>query len=214
VIKKTTYKDQVVEYIYKEILKGNLLPKSQIKESHLAEELNISRAPIREALRELISIGIVEYRPRVGNFVVELQPKDILDTYITRGVIEGFAASVSVFKDFEIDNLYNMCIEMESLAKENKNIELIDLGDRFHNIIVEKSNNNQIISFAKTLSIKSHLMFSKYWPKLYIPNQIKERHILIVDALKSKNPNEIEKSIRTHYEETGKKIAKLKEKGE
>ncbi len=216
VIKKTTYKDQVVDYIYKEILKENIKPKEQVKESHLSEVLQISRAPIREALKELIGIGILEYKPRVGTFVVDLSPKDTLNAYITRGVLEGYAASqvCRQFGDEMIDRLYTMCDEMEILAKEGKNIELIDLGDRFHEEIFLKCSNNQLVSFTKTLSIKSHLMFSRYWPKLYLPNEINKRHRLIVDAIKNKNPKSVEEMVRNHYLETGKKIAELKEKGE
>jgi DNA-binding GntR family transcriptional regulator len=215
-IKKITYKDQVVDFIYKEILRGNLLPKQQVKESHLSEILGISRAPIREALKELINIGIVEYKPRIGTFVIDLTPKDILNTYETRGVLEGYAAACSKdrFSAKDLDKLYAMCDKMEILAKARKNIELIDLGDEFHEMVFVSYDNVQLVKFTKTLSIKSHLMFSKYWPKLYKPSEIKSRHKVIVDAIQSKNAQKIESCLREHYIETGQKIAKLKEKGE
>ena len=68
-IVKKTYKDQVVDYIYQLLLKGELGPGDQLKESLLAEEMGISRAPIREAMKELITNGLVDYRPQVGNFI-------------------------------------------------------------------------------------------------------------------------------------------------
>ncbi len=212
-IQKATYKDQVVEFIYKEILKGNLKPKEQIKESNLSETLGVSRAPIREALRELISMGLVEYVPRVGNFVIDLTPKDILNTYTTRGVLEGYAASCvsKLFGKNELEKLYGMCEKMRHLAEGGENVKLIDLGDEFHNAIFAGYDNTQLVKFTDTLSIKSHLMFSKYWPKLYLPNQIEQRHKKIVDAIESKDRQKIEKTIRNHYIETGEKIAKLKE---
>ena len=213
-IQKATYKDQVIEFIYKEILKGNLKPKEQIKESSLSEKLGVSRAPIREALRELISMGLIEYIPRVGNFVIDLTPKDILDTYTTRGVLEGYAASC-VFDKFskkELSSLNGMCEEMKKLAENQENVKLIDLGDEFHNAVFAGCDNAQLVKFTDTLSIKSHLMFSRYWPKLYSPNQIEQRHKKIVEAIESKDRKKIEQTIRNHYIETGEKIAKLKEK--
>ncbi len=214
-IKRETYKDQVVHFIYKEILKGNIKPKEQIKEVHLAQTLNISRAPIREALKELVSFGLLEYRPRIGTFVVDMKPDDIYETYTARGVLEGYAASISYqslsLKDME--NLKKMCEEMEYLAKKKEDMKLIDLGDKFHQKIFDSCKNKQVVKLTEALSLKSHLLFSQYWPKLYTPSQIKERHLIIVDAINSKKPDIIEKTIRNHYTETGKKISDFKEKG-
>ncbi len=213
-IKRGTYKDQVEEFIYKEILKGNLKPKEQIKESRLSEILHISRAPIREALKELISMGLLEYKPRIGTFVVDVKPDDIYETYVARGVLEGYAAACSYggLSSVDIEKLRRMCDKMEELAESSKNIKLIDLGDKFHKKIFERCNNKQIVKLTNMLSFKSHLLFSKYWPKLYTPRQIKERHIVMVEALKSKDEGLIEKTVRNHYTETGKKISDLKKK--
>ncbi len=211
-IKKATYKDQVINHIYKEILKGRIKPGQQIKEAKLSEELDISRAPIREALKELISMGILEYKPRIGTFVLDPTSEDIRDTYVARGVLEGYAAA-SACGDFtckDIDNLYRMCAQMGKLAESGKNIKLIDLGDRFHSRLTQKCKNTQIIRFAHTLSLKSHLMFHMFWTKLYSANEIEERHRIIVDAVKEKKANRIEQIIREHYAQTGAKIAQLK----
>ncbi len=214
-VKKITYKDRVAEFIYKEIIKGNIKPKEQIKETHLSETLNISRAPIREALNELTSVGILEYRPHIGTFLTDLTADDILNAYITRGVLEGFAASISFPKltKGDINRLYSMCDKMEMLAEKNENVKLIYLGDKFHEKLFSICGNKELVKFTKMLSMKSHLMFSKYWPKLYLPKQINERHKKIVKAIESGNPKTIEREIRNHYTETGKKIAKLKKEG-
>ena len=103
-IKKTTYKDQVIDYVYEFILDGRYVPGDQIKESLLAKELGISRAPVREALKELIVNGIVNYKPQIGNFIALLSPKQIADSYITRGILEGYAA-MSNCDQFSDDDL-------------------------------------------------------------------------------------------------------------
>jgi len=210
--KKETYKDQVIKYIYKEILKGNLKPKDQIKESHLSEVLSISRAPIREALKELNSLGIVEYKPRVGNFVVDITEQDILDTYTTRGLLEGYAAANSVDKlsKKNIDKLYEYCSMMENFAKENKEISLIDLGDKFHELLFIKCENQLLVKYIRNLSIKSHILFKEYWSRLYTPSEINQRHRLIVDTLVMGDKQKIEKVIREHYQETGEKMVEIK----
>ncbi len=213
-VKKETYKDQIIEFIYKEILKGNLKPKDQIKEIQLSKTLNVSRAPIREALKELASLGIVEYKPRVGNFVVDLTPKDILDTYITRGLLEGYAAAASInrFTPKIIEKLYEYCDLMEELAKEGKNIKLIELGDKFHEKMFKLCGNQILISYIDSLSLKSHILFHQYWSELYSPADINQRHRIIVDTLKTKNRQKIEYVIREHYKQTGEKMAEIKSK--
>ncbi len=213
-IKKTTYKDQVIEYIYKEILKGYIKPNDQVKESQLSEALQISRAPIREALKELVSMGLLSYKPRIGTFVIDMQPGDIYDSYVTRGILEGYAVAHSFAKLSlkDMENLIDMCEQMEILALNRKNVKLIDLGDKFHKNIFKTCNNRQLVHFINMLNLKSHLLFSAYWPKLYTPVQIKNRHMVIINAINQKNASNIEKTIRHHYEETGKKIASLKEK--
>ncbi len=212
VIERSTYKDQVIQFIYREILKGNMKPGQQIKESKLSERLGISRAPIREALKELISMGIVEYKPRIGTFVMDPSPDEILQAYEARGVLEGYAAAKAMneLDPDQVAELYDMCEEMKDLAKNRENLKLIDLGDKFHEKITKPCKNDQIMNFSYMLSLKSHLMFSEYWAQLYTPEEIENRHRLIVDAIVKHSPEEVERVIRFHYMETGEKISHLK----
>lgn len=211
VIIKTTYKDQVIDYIYNMILNGTLNPGDQLKESHLAVEMGISRAPIREGFKELIANGIIEYRPQVGNFVYNLSPKEIVDVYTTRGVLEGFAAMEShlLLTFDEIDELETMTDIMEMYANKGNNKKVTDIGGEFHDMLVCKNNNFQITRFSSRLSLKLHILFYKNWGRLYSPKEIKDRHMKIVDSIKQKKPDLIEKVIRDHYIETGQKIADL-----
>ena len=93
VINKSTYKDYVVAHVYERLQKSELNPGDKVLESQLATELGLSRAPIREALQQLVADGLLIYKPQVGNFVASLSPKEIIDAYVTRGLLEGFAAA-------------------------------------------------------------------------------------------------------------------------
>ncbi len=208
---KKTYKDQVIEHIYNLILSGKLNPGDQIKESHLAAEMGISRAPIREALKEMIANGIIEYKTHVGNFVYAPTPQEIIDNYTTRGVLEGFAVMQihNLISNDEIEELETMTDVMEMYARKGNNKKVTDIGGEFHDFLLSKNKNLQLINFSKSLSLKLHILFYKNWGKLYSPIEIKNRHYRIVEAIKGKKPNKIEKVIREHYIETGEKIAKL-----
>ncbi len=211
VIVKRTYKDQVVEYLYNLILEGTFTPGDQVKETFLSTEMGISRAPIREALKELISNGIIEYRPQVGNFITQLSPKEIVDTYTTRGILEGYAAgnTYDQFSEDEIEELSGMTRMMEKYASKNNRKMVVQVGDDFHSLLISKNSNIQLIEYTERLSLKLHILFFKHWPKLYSQEEIGDRHQQIVDALKSLDASLIEHVVRDHYTETGTKIATL-----
>ncbi|MCK4535779.1 MAG: GntR family transcriptional regulator, partial [Desulfuromonadales bacterium] len=194
-IVKKTYKDQVVDYVYQLLLAGKLNPGDQLKESHLAEEMGISRAPIREALKELIMNGLVEYRPQVGNYITLMSPKQTIDSYTTRGVLEGFAVmeTYDQFSSEEIDKLETLTVQMEAYANKNNNKMVTQTGGEFHDLLISKNNNVQLLEYTNRLSLKLHMMFYKYWGKLYSPAEIGRRHQEIVDSIKQKDPVQIEK---------------------
>jgi DNA-binding GntR family transcriptional regulator len=74
-IERSTYKNHVIKYIYDGMRENRYRAGEKILESHLSRELGISRAPIREALAELVSSGLLESRPQIGNFVASLTAK-------------------------------------------------------------------------------------------------------------------------------------------
>ncbi len=212
-IVKTTYKDQVVDHVYQLLLQGNLGPGDQIKESLLAEQMGISRAPIREAMKELIMNGLVDYRPQVGNFIPVLSPKQIIDSYTTRGILEGYAVmeTCDKFSAEEIEKLENLTSQMESYAHKKNQKMVVEAGGEFHDLLISKNDNVQLLEYTDRLSLKLHILFFKYWGKLYDPTEIARRHREIAESVKSRDLNLIEQVVRQHYVETGSKIAAFKE---
>ncbi len=208
---KKTYKDQVVDYVYQLLLSGELGPGDQLKESLLAEQMGISRAPIREAMKELIMNGLVDYRPQVGNFIPVLSPKQVVDSYTTRGILEGYAvmATRDRFSGEEIERLDDLVAQMERYARRNNHKLVVEAGAEFHDLLISKCDNVQLLEYTDRLSLKLHILFFKYWGRLYTPEEIGKRHRKIVECLRDKDPEQIEKVVRQHYVETGAKIAAL-----
>lgn len=217
VIRKTTYKDQVIEYVYELILDGRYSPGDQIKESLLAKELGISRAPVREALKELIAYGIIDYKPQVGNYIALVSPKQIADAYTTRGILEGYAimATRDQFSEDDLEELKSLVDRMGKAAKRGNKKMVVQVGDEFHHLLVSKNNNVQLAEYMNRLSLKLHVMFFKHWSDLYSPEEIGDRHMRIVTSLMSGDPAGIERTVRDHYSESGNKIAAIyKENGQ
>lgn len=210
-IRRTTYKDQVIERIYDLVLEGKYRAGEQIKETVMAKEMGISRAPVREAFRELIANGIVEYRPQVGNFIANLSAKEIVDAYTTRGILEGYTI-MSTRQQFTADDIEALGVLVErmrrSAAMGNRR-SVVDAGGAFHDLLVEKNDNVQLAEYTSLLSLKLHVLFFRHWATLYSPDEIGERHQRIVDSLVAGEPVAIEKVVRDHYVETGTKIAEI-----
>jgi len=91
-VQRRPLKDQVRQQILERILKGRYLPGQRLREVALAEELNTSPIPVREALRELESLRIVESEPYKGVRVRQATPNELVEAYELRAVLESYAA--------------------------------------------------------------------------------------------------------------------------
>jgi DNA-binding GntR family transcriptional regulator len=208
VIERSTYKDHVIKHIYNGLRENRFRAGEKILESHLAKDLGISRAPIREALADLVRSGLLEYRPQVGNFVASLSPEEITDSYVARGVLEGFAVAHGIdnFSDDDLARLEEMAHKMALFAKKGQRKALIDIGQDFHEELFSQSSNAQVVLFTEQLSLKLHLLFYKHWANVYTPEEIRDRHMEIIAMIRRKDPVKLEQLIRQHYIDTGHKI--------
>jgi len=218
-INKSTYKDYVVAHVYERLQKGELNAGDKVLESQLATELGLSRAPIREALQQMVGDGLLIYKPQVGNFVASLSPKEIIDAYVTRGLLEGFAVveALERYSEDDLEELEDACLKMEKHAARGKHKELIEIGTGFHQLLFNKSNNIQLIEYTQRLSHKLHLLFYRHWASLYTPEEIRNRHQTLVGILRQRDRTLVEQALRQHYNETGQKVARFyaeREEGE
>ncbi len=210
-IQKSTYAEQVVEYLKDKILNGEIQPGQRIKESVVAAELEISRAPVREALLELMREGIVVSRPQVGKSVVSLTAKQILDSYVLGGVLEGFgiAQTINQFTEAEFDRLTEIVEQMGEIAAGSRDLnELTRLDHKFHNTLFGKVDNELLVEFSQRSSRRvTHFLLSHHLKALYPPETIYKRHKALLEVLKTADGAAIEQHMRLHYRETGELMA-------
>ncbi len=207
---KESLKNKIIEHIYDALLNDEYKQRDQIKEAHLASKLKVSRAPIREALLELVSLGVLEQIERRGVFVKFITNKDIFDTYESKGVIEGFLATSFATHATQKDmDILDELVQKMSL-KTNDAKDVAKIGGEFHQHYLKYANNDLLIGSLGKLNKRSQLLFSKNWPKLYSLDEIKERHQKISDVIQTRNKDNIEKIIKEHYFETGTKIVLIR----
>lgn len=211
-IQKSTYAEQVVAYLKDKILNGDMKPGQRIKESLVAAELEISRAPVREALLQLMREGIVVSRPQVGKSVVSLTAKQILDSYVLGGVLEGFALAQTthLFTEADYAHLAGIVAKMGEIAAGSRDLsEMTRLDHEFHNAMFSKVDSELLVEFSLRSSRGvTHFLLSHHLKALYPPEAIYQRHKALLDVLKAGDGPTIERYMRDHYRETGELMAR------
>ncbi len=212
-IQKSTYAEQVVSYLKEKILNGDMKPGERIKESLVAETLGISRAPVREALLQLMREGIVVSRPQVGKSVVSLTAKQITDSYALGGVLEGYALARFMHRmtTQDIARIEDIVERMGKVASGSRDGHaMIRLDHEFHNSLFTHVDNELLLEFSLRSSRGvTHFLLSHHLQALYTPESLYQRHKALLDTLKSGNGDAMERHMREHYRETGERMAQF-----
>ncbi len=213
--------DSLTERIHKElrmdILTGKIPSGTRLVESTLAEELGVSRTPVREALRRLVQEDLLYAIPRAGYVVQELSEHDILDLFETRTSIELVAgrAAVKNISDEELTLLEENLRKTKEAIDAGTTESMIDLDIEFHNIIYRATRSKHLYRICLTLSDHT-LKFRK--AAIHVPEIAKrawEGHLVIYKALQSRDPIRVEETITSHLKVVKKDVlgylAKLRE---
>jgi DNA-binding GntR family transcriptional regulator len=127
----------VADQIRAAILEGHYKPGTWLRQEHIAHELNVSQMPVREALKQLAAIGLVEHVPYRGVRVVEFSAADVEDLYATRAFLESRAAGIAATKitGEEIAELKQVHQEIQENSAPQNIGKYRELNRRFHELI-------------------------------------------------------------------------------
>lgn len=145
------------EIVYEElkllILTGKISPGMRLMEEELAEDMGVSRTPIREAIRKLEKEGLITIEPRRGAYVSQISTKDMVEILEVRQNMEGLAAALAAERMSpegkqqlkEITEAYEAAFEAGDMA------EMIRCDTKFHHIIVEATQNKILVQMVEQL---------------------------------------------------------------
>jgi GntR family transcriptional regulator, rspAB operon transcriptional repressor len=135
------------------IMEGELLPDDPLSEYQLAQQLKLSRTPVREALKRLEHEGLVRFIFNRGAFVAGLDVHDIVEIYQVREQLEGFAAHVAatVMPVEDANTLDDELGRAQRLAAEGKVRETFESGIHLHKQIIRVTNNHRLANILATL---------------------------------------------------------------
>lgn len=145
-IKLPTIKEQVYEIIKENILTGKLKPGAWLQENKLADSLNVSRSPVREALKQLVGEGLLVNIPNKGVFVKTLSIKDIYNIFEFREVMEKYAIkkSIDLFTDEYGEGLDKIYIDLKDAFEKADLNQYIKIDTKLHYFLFEMCDNEII----------------------------------------------------------------------
>ena len=199
-----TLKDHVYNFIADRIISGELAPNEKINENEIAAALNISRTPVREALIQLASEGLLENVPRKGFVLSRVNEDTARELYAVIGLLEGYAARLAaeVMTEKQLANM-DFYVSSIDLAIDSNNMEMYyQLQAKFHDAYVELCANRVL---ADTLAQLKKKFVRKMYRKEYTDNmtdvlrETNEEHRRILELFRSGSPDELEEAVRSHW---------------
>jgi DNA-binding GntR family transcriptional regulator len=192
------------DYIRTRILEGTLPPSSHLVEHILASEINVSRTPIREALRRLAADGFVTFVPNQGAKVVEWSEEALADLIDVRSELAGMAARLAAgrISQEEIEELKRLNAQLSKITERRDDgvlTEAARLNNMFHRVIFNASGNSWLIQLLEQTAYlpmihRAHFAFDPLAWKHGIA-----RYEDLIDAFSAREATWAESLIQTHF---------------
>lgn len=212
-IQKTVFSEQIREQLMEDILNGRLQPGEKLSEIALANEFNVSQAPVREALKSLEVLGLVTSVPYKGTIIRTSSEQSMEEYFQVRTALEGLAgrlAAENATKE-ELQVLENLVRDMNKAARDG-DLELqTEINRDFHNAIIDASHNGMLISVCRSLRLGSWSRITARYTKM-TNEAITGRHAQILERLKARDPDGAEKALRDHVMESLQNFTKAVER--
>lgn len=199
IVKKRLYGEEIKQILMQAILEGRLKPGERIVETQWAKKLGVSQAPVREAIKQLESINLLENIPFQGAFVCQVTPKDMRDAYIVRLELESLGAkdAVKYVTDKKLIPIKKALDTIETAAASGDFIKYIEQDVVFHQLIMELSPNQFLLKLWQFCNIKEWTVLGTRWSQLPLET-LGYRHQAIYDALVNRDEEMLIKECRQH----------------
>lgn len=205
--------DEVASQLRDRIFAGELLPGTFLDEARLAEQMSISRTPLREALKVLTAEGLVRHEPRRGCFVNEVTEQDLDEIFPVLALLEGRCAYEASLRagDADLRALEVLHDKLSRHAKARRITDYYAANYAIHEAIITLANNRwlaQVIGDLRKIVKLARLQ------QLHAPGRLEEslaEHLALFAALKARDAEQAEAAMRlhlTHQREALRQIAR------
>lgn len=198
---KETNRDYALRVIRENIINLELVPGSMISEQDIANELNLSRTPVHEAMQELASTKIIEILPQRGSHVSLIDMALVDEANFMRATIESAITEMacSMATDEDIQALEENVNLQEFYFTKNNREKIMELDNAFHEMMYKISNKMQCFYMVKLMNIH-YDRIRELNLRSFNPERIIEEHKEILDCFKNKDSKKAKTSILKHLE--------------
>lgn len=199
-ITQRSLKDLAAEEIRARIFRGELRPGERVNQDRVAEELGVSKLPVREALITLDGEGLVRMIARRGAFVAPLTREDVLDHYHLFGIVAGVAAERAA-EQIATERLADLALLVEEMETAHDRTRHEELNEAFHRTINQAGQSRRLAAVLKLLATSlpsgffdAHLEWSR---------TANDDHRRILAALERRDPEAARHEVSEHLRRSG-----------
>jgi DNA-binding GntR family transcriptional regulator len=199
-ISRTVLREQVKDLLLQRIASGELRPGDRIVETRVAAELGTSQAPVREALRDLELLRLVESEPFKGARVRGFGNAELVEVYPVRAALEELAAKEATRRlAGDVSALEAEVEAMRQAARRGDTNALVRHDIAFHRLVVESAGNPILEQWWKSLGVEGPITITLYGTSVE-PEEAAELHAPLLDAIRSGKPGAAGRAARRHVE--------------
>ena len=191
---------KVYGHIYQEILTGERPLGSAISEADVSSKLNVSRSPVREALKILQTEGLVTCYPERGTFVTDMTSQDIEEIFDLRELFETFALK-NTCKYMPTEQCDLIEKELLSLDKTSEPETYYQVNEKIHTSIINFSGNKRLIRYYKLIMAQNAIInrISSMTPTHF--QNSTQYHLKIIRAIRDRNERKAQEVLLAHLRE-------------
>ncbi|MBQ3853602.1 MAG: GntR family transcriptional regulator [Anaerovibrio sp.] len=197
-------REVVCETLRDAIRKGTLKPGERLMEIQLAEELGVSRTPVREAIRKLELEGYVIMMPRRGTYVANLSIRDVNEVFEIRTSLDSLASGLAAERitDEELERLQRLLVAIGGYIEANDMEKIVETDTEFHDLLYQASRNSRLVGII--FNLREQLTRFRA-TSMSFPGRLKatlEEHRRIVEAIAQGDVAEAQAAAEYHMEKS------------
>ncbi|MGL6279059.1 MAG: GntR family transcriptional regulator [Gaiella sp.] len=199
-VSRTVLREQVKTILLHRIVSGELAPGERLVETRIAQELGTSQAPVREALRDLELLRLVESEPFRGARVRAFDDRELIEIYPVRAALEDVAAHLAAERlHGDVAVLEAEVDAMRDAARRDDLKALSEHDVRFHRLVVEAAGIDVLTQCWQLLGVDGRIALTLYNTDV-APREAAELHAPILEAIRSGDGAAAGREARAHVE--------------
>ena len=207
-------RETVCEALREAIRNGVLEPGERLMEVQLADELGISRTPVREAIRKLEQEGYVIMMPRRGTYVSSVSVSDVKEIFEIRSALESLSTELAALRiePDELEQLRTLLTEIEGHIERKDIDKIVETDIKFHGLLYQVSRNERLVAIISNL--KEQLARYRTLSMSY-PGRLKEtleEHRAMVEAIAAGDAEAAREAAERHMEQAEETLLKAMRK--